>query len=482
MRKILHNLLILLGLLFLAVFSFTSCQEDTINTNPDFRLVFSADTLRIDTIFTDKGSATYKLKVYNTSAQKAHISQIRLMDAVYFHLNVTGFAVDQMQDAYLNAHDSLLVFVQVHIDPTKDTTPFLVSDSILFLVNGVQQWVHLEAYGQNATRLNNLTITQDTLLTNVLPYLIGDTLRVKQGATLTLQPGARLFFQKNAVLYVEGKLIAEGTWQQPIQLRGDRSDYMNTIPPLSYDLCSGQWGGMVIAKGSFGNRLVHADVRNGNFGIRVDSTDTQQMALYMESSMLRNVVGNLLEVTNAKVEVNNSLLYNAGGYVLALCGGEYSWTHCTFANYYSFAWGGREMPILLYSNILQGEAGEQVLPFTSHMYNSIVYGSYTTELQYKLHESTPADAYVFSNCLLRIRIKEIDNPPYNMCVFNSDPLYTFQQQSDVAPHVYDFTLQSGSGAIGIGATQYANPFPLDLNGNKRATDGMPDAGCYEYVE
>jgi hypothetical protein len=78
MRKILHNLLILLGLLFLAVFSFTSCQEDTINTNPDFRLVFSADTLRIDTIFTDKGSATYKLKVYNTSAQRHILAKLGL--------------------------------------------------------------------------------------------------------------------------------------------------------------------------------------------------------------------------------------------------------------------------------------------------------------------------------------------------------------------------------------------------------------------
>lgn len=483
MQKILRNLLVLIGLLFWMAMHFTACKEDTINTDPQFRLAFSADTLHIDTIFTDKGSATYKLKVYNQSAQKAHIHQIRLMEGVYFHLNITGHPVDEMQDVYLNAHDSLLMFVQVNIDPTEQTTPFLVADSILFLVNNVQQWVHLEAYGQNAVRLNNVSVTTDSVLTNTMPYLIGDTLRVKKGATLTIEPGARLYFQKNAVLYVEGTLVAEGTWQKPIEFRGDRDDYMNTIPPLSYNLCSGQWGGMVIASGSFGNRLVHADVRNGNFGVRIDSTDTRQLALYVESSMLRNVVGNVLEATHAKVEVNNSLLYNAGNYVVTVRGGSYTWRHCTFSNYYSFSWGGREMPILHYCNTWVDSNGvEQVLPFLSNMYNSIIYGSYTTEIQYQLHESTPPDAYLFANCLLRIKIKEVNDPPYRVCLFNKDPLFTFQQQEKPMPHVYDFTIQSGSGAIGIGDMQHAQAFPLDLNGNKRTTDGAPDAGCYEYVD
>lgn len=482
MQIVRHGLVMLAGwLLFLA--SLTSCQEDTINVDPAFRLSFSADTVRFDTIFTDLGSATLKLKVYNTSNQKAHISQVRLMDAAYYHLNINGLHADEAQNVYLNANDSMLVFVQVKINPSDATLPFVLRDSILFAVNGAQQMVHLEAYGQNAHRINGLTITSDTTFTANLPYLIADTLRVAPGATLTLMPGTRLFFRKYAVLYVEGTLLSQGTLAQPVQLRGDRSDFMNTIPPLNYDLCSGQWGGIVLATGSKNNLLDYTDVRNGDYGIRVDSTSLQETVLILQNSQLRNVTGSLLWANHAKVQVNNSLLYNAGEYVVALKGGHYTWKHCTFANYYQFSWGGRTQPILLYSNQeVLPDGSSKSLPFCSNMYNSVVYGSYTNELQFQL-DSTGVDcSYLFSHCLLRLRIKDIVDPPYNTCIFNADPLYVFKQWEKEKPHVYDFRLQSGSGAIGIGNNQIAQEFPYDLDGNSRLSDGKCDAGCYEYVQ
>ena len=478
--KAVRSYCIVLFVLVAWLLAASSCTEDSINVDDNFALDFSVDTLRFDTIFTDMGSATMKLKVYNPSAQKAYIEQIRLMDASYFHINVNGVAADEVQDVYLNAKDSMLIFVQVSINPSDEATPFVVRDSILFLLNNKKQQVQLEAFGQNAERLHRLTVTQDTVLTASLPYLVSDTLRVLPGATLTLQPGTRLFFRKNAVLYVQGRLLAEGNAQQIIQLRGDRNDYMNTIPPLSYDLCSGQWGGVVFATGSFGNRLVHADVRNTSFGIRVDSTSLDQMALYVESSMLRNSTGCVVEAIHAKMEVNNSLLCNAGNYVVALQGGDYTWKHCTLANYYQFAWGGRTNPILLYANKrIDASKDATPMPFASKMYNSLIYGSYSSEIQYVCTE-TPASNYVFSHCLIRYRISDITNPPYLQCIFNKEPKFVFQQWEEELPHVYDFNLSSGSGAVGIADSKVANEFPLDLAGHNRLLDGSADAGCYEY--
>lgn len=479
--KLFRSYFMMMSALLAMLVGVSSCTEDSINVDDQFLLTFSVDTLRFDTLFTDMGSATLKLKVYNTSSQKAYIEHIRLMNAHYFHLNINGIAADEASSVCLNAKDSMLVFVQVTINPSDATTPFVVQDSILFSLNGKNQMVQLEAYGQNAERLQGLTVTTDTVLTARLPYLVSDTLRVLPGATLTLEPGTRLYFRKYAVLYVEGQLLAQADANHVIQFRGDRDDYMNTIPPLSYNLCSGQWGGIVFAKGSFDNRLVHVDVRNTDFGIRVDSTDTDQLALYVENSVLRNATGNVLEAIHAKMVVNNSLLYNAGNYVVALQGGDYTWKHCTFANYYQFAWGGRTNPILLYANKRVDVVQATPLPFTSKMYNSVVYGSYTNEIQYKCDE-TPADAYVFSHCLLRHKVTIITNPPYNQCVFNTDPKYVFKQWEEQYPHVYDFNLQAGSGAIGIADNQIAQEFPFDLNGNSRLSDGTADAGCYEYVQ
>ena len=476
---------VLLVTLFSLLIGFSACTEDLINVDTNFNLTFSVDTLRFDTIFTDMGSATQKLKIYNHSNQKAHIEQIRLMNAKEFHINVSGLQADDLSDVYLNAHDSMLIFVQVKIDPTLTDAPMVVRDSILFSLNQHQQFVQLEAFGQDAIRLSGYVVDEDRTFTAQKPYLISDTLWVEKDATLTLQPGARLFFRKNAVLYVKGTLQSVGKQEQWVQLRGDRSDFMNTIPPLSYDLCSGQWGGIVLASGSHNNVLEFTDVRNGNFGVRIDSTTTAQPALVVKNAMLRNVTGNLLEATNADVQVYNSLLYNAGGYVVSLCGGNYVWKHCTLANYYQFSWGGRGKAIMLYSNQRAlADGSTVVLPFSSLMYNSVVYGNYTNEVQTNFDE-TQADqaAYLFHHCLLKQKVKEPTNPPYYQCVFNEKPLFKYEAWVEDQPHVYDFHVNSGSAVIGIGdSAMVTEELVFDLDGNNRLSDGLCDAGCYEYVE
>jgi hypothetical protein len=472
------NLLYLIIPILILLTTLVSCEEDKISTDPSMYLKFSADTVRFDTIFTDQGSATYKLKVYNPSKNKVLIDKITLNEARNYKMNVSGISSDAVSNTYLNANDSLLIFIQVFIDPNDQSTPFVVRDSIDFFYNNHTQVLQLEAYGRNILRYRNKTISSDTTFTTAMPIMVSDTLTIEEGATLHLQPGTKLYCQKGAVIYVKGKLISEGTIDNMVEIRGDRDDYMNTVPPLSYDQASGQWGGIRIASTSFGNSLTHTDVRNADFGIQIDSSNTENVKLTVKNSILRNMLYNVIYSVNSKVEIYNSLLYNAGENILHLEGGEYKIIHCTLTNNYSFSWGGRTQPILHYSNKYLG----QVLSFKSEMFNSIVHGNYASEIHYDMDLENSAPTYVFKNCLIKQYMKVVDTDIYKDCLLNASPKFVYDDIKDDTYRVYDYHLTSASPAIGKADTEISLITPIDLDGNERLVDGVADIGCYEYVQ
>ena len=468
----------ILASVILLTLTLVSCEEDKISTDTSLRLKFSSDTVRFDTIFTKQGSATYKLKVYNPSKNKVLIDKITLNGAENYSMNVSGISANVVNDTYLNANDSLMIFIQVYIDPNDDTTPFIIRDSIDFFFNNHTQVLQLEAYGRNVKRFKNKIIDADTTITSEIPILLSDTLKIAEGATLTLSPGTRLYCQKAAVILVEGKLISEGTQESMVEIRGDRDDYMNTIPPLSYDQASGQWGGIRIASTSFGNILNHTDVRNADFGIVIDSTNTENTTLVVKNSIIRNMLYNVIHSINAKVEIYNSLLYNAGENILRLEGGDYKVVHSTLTNNYAFSWGGRTQPILHYSN----KYNDNILHFKSEMYNSIVHGNYTSEIDYKLDTLTLSPVYFFKNCIVKQYMKVVDTDIYKDCLINSSPKFVYDNIKDDTYRQYDYHLTSASPAIGNADTSVSATTPIDLDGNERMQNGSADIGCYEYIQ
>lgn len=468
----------ILASVILLTLTLVSCEEDKISTDTSLRLKFSSDTVRFDTIFTKQGSATYKLKVYNPSKNKVLIDKITLNGAENYSMNVSGISANVVNDTYLNANDSLMIFIQVYIDPNDDKTPFIIRDSIDFFFNNHTQVLQLEAYGRNVKRFKNKIIDADTTITSEIPILLSDTLKIADGATLTLSPGTRLYCQKGAVILVEGKLISEGTQESMVEIRGDRDDYMNTIPPLSYDQASGQWGGIRIASTSFGNILNHTDVRNADFGIVIDSTNTENTTLVVKNSIIRNMLYNVIHSINAKVEIYNSLLYNAGENILRLEGGDYKVVHSTLTNNYAFSWGGRTQPILHYSN----KYNENILHFKSEMYNSIVHGNYTSEIDYKLDTLTLSPVYFFKNCIVKQYMKVVDTDIYKDCLINSSPKFVYDNIKDDTYRQYDYHLTSASPAIGNADTSVSATTPIDLDGNERMQNGSADIGCYEYIQ
>ena len=128
----------------IAFISISSCRKD-FSTLPNFgKLEFSKDTVFLDTIFTNIGSATYNLKVYNRSSNAITIPSIQLENGSTsnYRLNVDGIPGMEFNDIDILAKDSVFVFIETTINVSNEPNP-LYTDKILFDTGSNQQKVNL---------------------------------------------------------------------------------------------------------------------------------------------------------------------------------------------------------------------------------------------------------------------------------------------------------------------------------------------------
>jgi len=138
-------------LICVLLISINSCRKD-FNTVPSFgNLEFSKDTVFLDTIFTNIGSATYNLKVYNRSNNAITIPQIKLENGTSssYRLNVDGIPGKEFENIDILARDSIYVFVETTININNSVNP-LYTDKILFDIGSSQQNVDLITLVQDA--------------------------------------------------------------------------------------------------------------------------------------------------------------------------------------------------------------------------------------------------------------------------------------------------------------------------------------------
>ena len=148
MKKIIIYSLLLIACVFGA------CQQDRVSSDPSLQLSFSHDTVCFDTVFTEMGSSTRKIMVYNPNKNALNIEQVSMQNGVYFHINLDGENNrDMLSDITVRGGDSLFLFVRAYIDPQSEDSPVFVEDKIAFKVNGNIQEVTLQAYGQNVERI-----------------------------------------------------------------------------------------------------------------------------------------------------------------------------------------------------------------------------------------------------------------------------------------------------------------------------------------
>ena len=452
---------------------FTACDDmDDYSSDPKHTLCFSQDTLCMDTVLTGIPTSTRQLKVYNPNKKALLISSIVLADAGKsgFRINVDGIKGNQFSDIEIAGEDSLYIFVEATLPQQDNADIRLIKDSILFQLNGIRQEVKLQAYAQDAFTFRGKVIEKDTLITSQRPILIYDSISIAPDVHLTLAAGTRLYFHGKAGMQIHGRLSAEGTLSAPVVFRGDRTDRM--FPYLPYDRLPGQWGGLRFYKTSYENHLVYADIHGGSFGIRCDSSMTDRRKLTLESSLIRQVSGNGLELTSCQVVVGNSEISNAGENCVSLLGGDYTFTHCTLANY--FSWNVRKGVALQVRN----ELDDTAYPLSSAIFrNCIIAGSGTDEINGgRSKNENIAFNYYFSHCLIN-SIEEENDKTVNV-IWEKDDNFMLM---DNHTQEYNFNLGEKSKAINWGRKEDANTYPIDRNGHSRLQDVAPDAGCYESM-
>jgi len=478
--------------------NFFACKDgfEDYSTNPQDLLSFSVDTLSFDTVLTTVNSPVLSFMVYNNNAKPLLISSVQLAEGTNsdFKINVDGRAGASFENVEILAKDSLYVFVDVKPKENGQYTPTVFNDYVVFEVNGVQQKVVLEAYGQDVYSWRGVTLSADSVLDNKKPYLIYDSLVIDKGATVEIGEGSVFYMYNGAQLIVNGTVKMNGTVEQPVVFRGSRTDYMVTIP---YDLIPGQWGGIRIASESYDNEMENVQIRNGLYGMNLEvCPDPSRSKLTMKNVVLTNVSGTLLQAVNCSITAENCEFSNAKDALLNIVGGSSNFTHCTIVNYYPYnrdlGWGNSDNETVILGDFvwnLDGVTSDYYPVINAGFFNSIIWGAkYASTSGIQIQQSKP-DApipYLFKNCL--IPNGEPDSTQVVDCIFQAvdSLLFLKTDPNDWINNTwypsFDFRLRSNSPAKDVANPDIAAQVPYDLKGYYRLTDGHPDLGAYEQHE
>ena len=130
----LNRLFFLIGILV----TVCACRSDFETVASKGDLVFSQDTIYLDTVFSTIGSSTFQLKVYNKSNEDISIPSIQLGKGLNskYRMTVDGMSGNQgklFQNVTLLAKDSLYIFIETTVN-AADANPsdFLYTDQIEF--------------------------------------------------------------------------------------------------------------------------------------------------------------------------------------------------------------------------------------------------------------------------------------------------------------------------------------------------------------
>ena len=178
----------------------------------------------------------------------------------------------------------------------------------------------------------------------------------------------------------------------------------------------------------------------------------------------------------SNVLAENVIIANGGLYLFYALGGQYTFRHSTFANYWTSS--SRSTPSVGLTNFFEDGMGTRYVRNLNKAYfgNCIIYGSAFTEIGLGI-ESQGVFNYQFNTGLLKIdenpkaKHYDVNDLTYSTnCLLNSDPKFVDKLNNDYA-------LDSLSPAIDQGNSNDAQLVPFDIKGNSRTLN--PDLGAIE---
>lgn len=444
-----RNLLFLLFII--SAISLTSCRNDFEFEPSQGGLEFSKDTVYLDTVFTNIGSSTYTLKVYNRSNKNISIPSIRLgkgLDSKY-RMTVDGIVGNNriFENVEMLAKDSMYIFIEVTADvAAANPTDFLYTDQILFGNGTTEQKVELVTLIQDAYFLypqrfddgtyENINIGDspvrgflldendpingnEYIWNNTKPYVIYGYAAVPANKTLVVEAGARIHFHAESVLIIgdQGSIKVNGEIsnnpENPLQnhviFQGDR------LEPL-YEDVPGQWGAIWLTQGSKNNEFTNCIIKNGIVGLLIDGNtglSNSEADVKLKNVQIYDHSNYGILARNAYMKGENVVINSAGQIALACSyGGKYNFNHSTFNN----NWASSKQVSVFLNNFIEG-ADPEILPMEEATFtNCIIYGS--NQLQMLINKKDhPTFNYKFDHCL--IKFNNINN------VYSDNPLYQF---------------------------------------------------------
>lgn len=471
----------LLGICILLIGS-SSCRKDNFSDAAIVKLTYSTDTVFFDTVFTSIGSVTKRLKIRNPLPDKILINKLFIQNGKNsrFRINVDGFQGDYHENLEIRGNDSMYVFVEVSVNPTDNTSPFIIEDAIIVETRGNKDEVKLVAWGQDAYFIRGSLITdeQATTLTfpNDKPIVFYGLNLIDSAKEVIIQEGSNLYFHSNAalVVYKEASLKILGTDDNQVTIQGDR------LEP-SYRDAPGQWDRIWFFATSKDNVIENTVIRNGNIGLQVDSVGDNNTTLRLKNVTIENMSGLALLAQGSSVLAENCLFVNCGRFAVALViGGDYQFTHCTFANYWNYS--TRTEPMLLINNYYEASEGQFVhRPLTkANFHNCIIHGSNKEEINLDTRDGSEF-SYHFSHCILKTELpastEGFDNNTYNpnnivIEGISRNPIFNEISEAD-------YTLFEQSVARNKGNINLTGNLLKDKAGVSRSN--QPDLGAYEFV-
>jgi hypothetical protein len=464
-------------ILLLAV---TSCKKDTILYDASAKLGFSVDSVLFDTVFTSIGSTTKVFKIYNPYKQKLNISKAYIATGISspFRINIDGDSGPAIENIEILPQDSLFVFVQVTVNPNGGNAPLLIKDSVIFITNGNAQKVLLTAVGQDVY-LHKPTIfpTDGSPAYSLIdctvpwasdkPHLIFGQAVVGSGEILTVSAGTRVYMNTAAVLKVAdgGTMKMYGTYDSIISIQGARLEE-------DYKDIAGQWGKIWFSSGSINNEINWVVMKNGTIGIQADSLGVSGVPLLsISNTIIKNMSSAAIYARHAHIRSYNCVFANSGQYTAALIGGgNYTFQHCTFANYWNSS--NRMSSSLKISNyyVFNGATYNNSLD-SAYFGNCIIDGSLNDEVS--LEQMTGIFNYTFQNCIVKTTMNMTNDGLHYIAVQANDVSAFKDVEND------DYQLEASSAAIDKG---YTSTIVSDLKNNTRPNPGtsIPDLGAYEY--
>ncbi len=508
----------------LSIIIFASCRDDFDFEPSNGTLQFSKDTVYLDTVFTNIGSSTYTLKVYNKTNKDIKIPTISLEkgQTSKYRITIDGMTGNnnkRFENVELLANDSLFVFIETTINYNEFTNPkssYLYTDRILFDSGSKQQDVDLVTLVQDAVFLypqkdnqgnvesvvlgidnqgNNVTLKNafelsendpingnELIWTKQKPYVIYGNAVVQTGKTLTVEKGARvhfhsesnLFVNDGATLNINGELSSTNALENEVIFESDR------LEPNFSDV-PGQWGAIVLFSGN-PNTIKNLTLKNAVAGIvlqRIVNSTTPNLSI--QNSQIYNCSNVGILARASTINAQNLVINRAGQAALACTyGGTYNFTHCTIANYWSRP---NQYPLLL-TNYLQVSQSEYVDNTSNATFTNCIFygsGSYGISLDKK---GASALNYQFKNCLIKF---------FDSSNLSGNTFYVFTDTSKylnckIAVNTSTFNpkfidgyqnkLQLQQG--GIETISGINTSVLfDILGNSRT--GTINLGAYQYV-